>query len=103
MKRSERHHLKQDEFVHWLDRAFAWGMENQRNIVNATLVVVGAGPVGFALAVVHPRANLGSQPRMTRRYQQEEHHPAALALLSSTACKNKTTSTTPWLRHWAGR
>ena len=43
MKRSERHHLKQDEFVHWLDRAIAWGMENQRNIVNATLVVVGAG------------------------------------------------------------
>ena len=43
MKRAERHHLKQDEFVHWLDRTMIWGMENQRNVVNATLVVVGAG------------------------------------------------------------
>lgn len=42
MKRAERHHLKQDEFVNWLDRTINWGTENQRIIVNGVLVVVGA-------------------------------------------------------------
>lgn len=42
MKRSERHHLKQDEFVHWLDHVIYWIRENQRNIVNGALVLVGA-------------------------------------------------------------
>ena len=43
MKRAERHHLKQDEFVNWLDETMSWLSDNQRNIVNGTLVIVGAG------------------------------------------------------------
>ncbi len=42
MKRSERHHLKQDEFVHWVDRVLTWALDNQRQIINAGLVVLGA-------------------------------------------------------------
>lgn len=42
MKREHRHHLKQDEFVHWIDRTLIWGSENKRNIVNGSLVLVGA-------------------------------------------------------------
>lgn len=42
MKRTERHHLKQDELVDRLERAHHWYLENQRNVVNVTLVVVGA-------------------------------------------------------------
>lgn len=42
MKRTERHQLKQDEFVSSLGRFTDWAMENQKNIVNVTLVVLGA-------------------------------------------------------------
>lgn len=42
VKREHRHHLKQDEFVHWIDRTLTWSAENKQNITNATLVFVGA-------------------------------------------------------------
>ena len=55
MKRAQRHHLKQDEFVHWLDKAMAWGMDHRQNIVNATLVVVGAGLLLSGLYIYRSR------------------------------------------------
>lgn len=55
MKRTERHQLKQDEFVHWLDEAFAWARDNQKNIVNAVLVVAGAGLLLGGLGIYRNR------------------------------------------------
>ena len=43
MKRSERHQLKQDEFVSSMSEFTEWVVENRRQVINATLVVVGAG------------------------------------------------------------
>lgn len=43
MKRTERHHLKQDELVQTLGTATDWLVDNQRIVVNVALVVVGAG------------------------------------------------------------
>jgi tetratricopeptide (TPR) repeat protein len=43
VKRAHRHELKQDEFVNWLDQTTQWFMQNQRNVVNVALVLVGAG------------------------------------------------------------
>ena len=48
MKRAERHHLKQDEFVHWLDELIQWGRDNKRNLTNGFFIVVGG-----AAAVLH--------------------------------------------------
>lgn len=70
MKRAERHHLKQDEFVHWLDRAFAWGMENQRNIVNATLVVVGAGLLLGGLYIYRSRQSATAEALLSAALEQ---------------------------------
>ena len=64
MKRAERHHLKQDEFVHWLDKALMWGMDHQRNIVNATLVVIGARKAGGR---EKQRADRRNRPRLAGR------------------------------------
>ena len=55
MKRAERHHLKQDEFVHWLDHVIYWASDNQRNILNGTLVVVGAALLLGGLYVYRTR------------------------------------------------
>lgn len=70
MKRSERHHLKQDEFVHWLDKTIAWGMENQRNIVNATLVVVGAGLLLGGLYTYRSRQGATADALLTAALEQ---------------------------------
>ncbi len=43
MKRTERHHLKQDELVQTLENATQWFLDNQRSVVNIGLVVIGAG------------------------------------------------------------
>lgn len=42
MKRTQRHHLKQDEFVHGIDQATQWFLANQKNVVNGALVLLGA-------------------------------------------------------------
>jgi tetratricopeptide (TPR) repeat protein len=43
VKRSERRHLKQDEFVSGIELTIRWFVQNQRNVVNLALLVVGAG------------------------------------------------------------
>ena len=43
MKRSERRHLKQDEFISGLELAMRWFVQNRKNVVNLALLVVGAG------------------------------------------------------------
>lgn len=70
MKRAERHHLKQDEFVHWIDRTMTWGMENKRNIVNATLVVVGAAMLLGGLYIYRSRQAATADALLTTALEQ---------------------------------
>lgn len=70
MKRAERHHLKQDEFVHWLDKTMAWCMANQRNIVNATLVVVGVGLLLGGLYIYRSRQTATADALLTAALEQ---------------------------------
>lgn len=70
MKRAERHHLKQDEFVHWLDRSMAWAMDNQRNIINATLVVIGAGLLLSGLYIYRSRQTATADALLTAALEQ---------------------------------
>lgn len=70
MKRAERHHLKQDEFVHWLDKAMMWGMDHQRNIVNATLVVIGAGLLLGGLYIYRSRQAATADALLTAALEQ---------------------------------
>jgi len=55
VKRSERHHLKQDELVDGLERATDWFFANQKNVVNVALVVVGAALLLGGLYVYRAR------------------------------------------------
>lgn len=55
MKRSERHHLKQDELVDWLERTTDWVLDNQKSLVNVALVVVGASLLLGGLYVYRAR------------------------------------------------
>ncbi len=43
MKRTERHHLKQDELVAGIGQATHWFEAHRQNVVNAVLVALGAG------------------------------------------------------------
>jgi tetratricopeptide (TPR) repeat protein len=43
VKRTERHHLKQDELVSGIGQATHWFQEHRGNVVNAVLVALGAG------------------------------------------------------------
>jgi len=43
VKRSERHHLKQDEFVSGVGVFTQWIVDNRRHVINGSLVVLGAG------------------------------------------------------------
>lgn len=43
MKRTERHHLKQDELVSGIGQATHWFQAHRNNVVNAVLVALGAG------------------------------------------------------------
>lgn len=55
MKRSERHHLKQDEFISSLESATQWFTDNKRNVVNLTLLIVGAGLLLGGISVYRTR------------------------------------------------
>jgi len=43
LKRTERHHLKQDELVSGLEHASDWFHQHRTNVVNGLLVALGAG------------------------------------------------------------
>jgi tetratricopeptide (TPR) repeat protein len=43
VKRTERHHLKQDELVSSIGQATHWFQQHRTNVVNALLVALGAG------------------------------------------------------------
>lgn len=70
MKRSERHHLKQDEFVNWVDRSMNWGMENQQNIVNGVLVVVGAALLLGGLYIYRSRNEATAEALLASALEQ---------------------------------
>ena len=61
MKRAERHHLKQDEFVHWLDELVGWGQEHRRNVMNGLLAVGGAGLLLGGIYVYQSRQSEAAQ------------------------------------------
>lgn len=70
MKRAERHHLKQDEFVHWLDHVLAWGMTHQKNLINGVLVVVGAALLLGGLSIHRSRQSTTAQVLLTEALRQ---------------------------------
>ncbi len=70
MKREHRHHLKQDELVHWIDRTINWGVENKRNIVNGTLVVVGAALLLGGLYIYRSRRSATAEALLTAALEQ---------------------------------
>lgn len=70
MRRAERHHLKQDEFVHWLDEVMAWGMDHQKNIINGGLVVVGAALLLGGLYIHRDRQAATAQVLLTEALRQ---------------------------------
>ncbi len=43
MKRTERHHLKEDQLVSGIGQATHWFQDHRNNVVNAVLVALGAG------------------------------------------------------------
>ncbi|HSF15444.1 MAG TPA: tetratricopeptide repeat protein [Vicinamibacteria bacterium] len=65
MKRAERHHLKQDEFVQGIERTTDWVAENQRRIVNAVLVVLGVTLLLGGLYIYRSRRSAQAQARLT--------------------------------------
>ena len=70
MKRAERHHLKQDEFVHWLDHVLAWGMTHQKNLINGGLVIVGAALLLGGLSIHRSRQSATAQVLLTEALRQ---------------------------------
>ncbi len=70
MKRAERHHLKQDEFVHWLDKVLAWGMTHQKNLINGGLVIVGAALLLGGLSIHRSRQSATAQVLLTEALRQ---------------------------------
>ncbi|HXV61196.1 MAG TPA: tetratricopeptide repeat protein [Vicinamibacteria bacterium] len=63
MKRAERHHLKQDEFVQGIERTTDWMVENKRNIVNAVLLVLGGALLLGGLYIYRSRRAAQAQAR----------------------------------------
>lgn len=70
MKRAERHHLKQDEFVHWLDRAIFWIQTNKKQLVNGILVIAGAGLLMTGLYVYRGRQTETAQVLLSNALEQ---------------------------------
>lgn len=70
MKRAQRHQLKQDEFVHWLDRTTQWLMENQRSVINVALVLVGAGLLLGGLYIYRSRQAARARALMVEAMDQ---------------------------------
>ena len=77
MKRSERHHLKQDEFVHWLDELFGWGAEHRRNLLNGFLVVAGASLLVGGLYIY--RSNQAETARVLLDQALDQYHGRVLS------------------------
>ena len=70
MKRTERHHLKQDEFVHWLDELMMWGLDNKKNIVNGAIVVLGASLLLGGLSIYRSRQAQAAQALLSDALRQ---------------------------------
>lgn len=70
MKRTERHQLKQDEFVHWVQRVADWTLDNRKNLVNAVLVVAGTSLLLGGLHIYRGRQALSSQAKLSEALEQ---------------------------------
>jgi tetratricopeptide (TPR) repeat protein len=70
VKRTERHHLKQDEFVHSLETGMEWFRENQRIVVNVALVVIGAGLLLGGLYIYRGRQSDASRALVSQALEQ---------------------------------
>jgi len=70
VKRAERHHLKQDEFVHWLDHVLAWGMTHQKKLINGALVVVGSALLLGGIGIHRSRQSATAQVLLTEALNQ---------------------------------
>ncbi len=70
MKRAQRHHLKQDEFVHWLDHVLAWGITHQKNLINGALVIVGAALLLGGIGIHRSRQSATAQVLLTEALNQ---------------------------------
>ncbi len=91
MKRSERHHLKEDEFVSWLEKTSFWISENQKNVVNAVLVVTGAGLLLGGLWVYRDRQTTAAHDALTEALR--EYHAPVVATEEASSAQDGPTFT----------
>lgn len=84
MKRTERHHLKQDELVSGLGEATHWLQEHRNNIVNALLVALGAALLLGGIYVYRTRKSEEARALLTEALKQYHGEVGADASGSST-------------------
>ena len=70
MKRTERHHLKQDELVHGLEQASDWFQRHRTNVVNALLVSLGAALLLGGIYVYRTRKAEEARAHLTEALKQ---------------------------------
>ncbi len=70
MKRTERHHLKQDELVSGLGQASHWLSDHRNNVVNALLVALGAGLLLGGLYTYRTRKSDQARARLAEALKQ---------------------------------
>jgi tetratricopeptide (TPR) repeat protein len=70
VKRTERHHLKQDELVHGLEQATDWFQQHRANVVNALLVALGAALLLGGIYVYRTRKAEEARALLTEALKQ---------------------------------
>jgi tetratricopeptide (TPR) repeat protein len=70
VKRTERHHLKQDELVTGLGQATHWFEAHRQNVVNALLVALGAGLLLGGIYIYRKRQAEESRALLTEALKQ---------------------------------
>jgi tetratricopeptide (TPR) repeat protein len=70
VKRTERHHLKQDELVHSLEQASDWFQRHRTNVFNALLVALGAALLLGGIYVYRTRKAEEARALLTEALEQ---------------------------------
>jgi tetratricopeptide (TPR) repeat protein len=70
VKRTERHHLKQDELVHGIEQASDWFQQHRTNVVNAVLVALGAGLLLGGIYIYRTRKSEEARAQLTEALKQ---------------------------------
>lgn len=108
MKRTERHHLKEDEMAHGVHWLVAFYQKYTREIYIVTGAVVFAALVFFGLLILRSSARSAQSQaigRVTALAAEVEQKPEKLADLEKLAAKGRTSrlATLELARYWAGK